>query len=62
MTAFQVQALAPVNETATERLIFELLTQGYTNATITINVSTDEVNITQIGTIWFLPFTDHLSK
>nr|XP_021336868.1 adhesion G-protein coupled receptor G4 isoform X1 [Danio rerio] len=47
-TTFQVQALAPVNETATERLIFELLTQGYINASIAISVPTGEVNITQI--------------
>ncbi|XP_016101205.1 adhesion G-protein coupled receptor G2-like [Sinocyclocheilus grahami] len=48
VTTFQVQAMAPVNVSATERLIFELLTKGYTNATISISVPSGEVNIIQI--------------
>ncbi|XP_016413761.1 adhesion G-protein coupled receptor G2-like [Sinocyclocheilus rhinocerous] len=48
ITTFQVQAMAPVNVTATERLIFELLTKGYTNATISISVPSGEVNISHI--------------
>ncbi|XP_016423388.1 adhesion G-protein coupled receptor G2-like [Sinocyclocheilus rhinocerous] len=48
VTTFQVQAMAPVNVSATERLIFELLTKGYTNATISISVPSGEVNIIHI--------------
>ncbi|KAK2891191.1 hypothetical protein Q8A67_013834 [Cirrhinus molitorella] len=48
LTTFQVQAMAPVNVTATEKLIFELLTRGYTSVTINITVPTAEVNISHI--------------
>ncbi|XP_058654941.1 uncharacterized protein adgrg4a [Onychostoma macrolepis] len=51
ITTFQVQVMAPVNVTATERLIFELLTKGYTNATISISVPSGEVNISHISTV-----------
>ncbi|XP_051506022.1 adhesion G-protein coupled receptor G2 [Myxocyprinus asiaticus] len=47
-STFQVQALKTVNITMTGKLIFELLTKGYSNASITINVPTDEVNILHI--------------
>ncbi|XP_026081409.1 adhesion G-protein coupled receptor G4 [Carassius auratus] len=45
VTTFQVQAMVPVNISATERLIFKLLTKGYTNATISISVPSGGVNI-----------------
>ncbi|XP_026135220.1 adhesion G-protein coupled receptor G4 [Carassius auratus] len=48
MTTFQIQAIPLVNVTATERLIYELLTRGYTNATISISVPSGEVNISHI--------------
>ncbi|XP_077092321.1 adhesion G protein-coupled receptor G4a [Siphateles boraxobius] len=48
ITTFQVQTLTPVNVTATERLIFELLTKGYTSATINISVPTGEVKVNHI--------------
>ncbi|KTG31771.1 hypothetical protein cypCar_00016465, partial [Cyprinus carpio] len=48
ITTFHVQAKAPGNVTATERLIFELLTKGYTSATISIIVPSGEVNISHI--------------
>ncbi|CAM4613824.1 unnamed protein product [Leuciscus chuanchicus] len=48
ITTFQVQTSIPVNVTATQRLIFELLTKGYTNATISISVPTGEVKVNQI--------------
>lgn len=51
ITTFQVQVIAPVNVTATERLIFELLTKGYTNATISISVPSGEVSISHISTV-----------
>ncbi|XP_051716971.1 adhesion G-protein coupled receptor G4 isoform X1 [Ctenopharyngodon idella] len=48
ITTFQVQSSASVNATAAERLIFELLTKGYTNATISISVPTGEVKVNHI--------------
>ncbi|KAK7138087.1 hypothetical protein R3I94_013655 [Phoxinus phoxinus] len=48
ITTFQVQTSIPVNVTATERLIFELVTKGYTNATINISVPTGEVKVNHI--------------
>ncbi|TRY57145.1 hypothetical protein DNTS_002626 [Danionella cerebrum] len=43
-----VQALAPVNVTATATLIYELLSEGYANDTISITVPPCEINISQI--------------
>ncbi|XP_067312692.1 adhesion G-protein coupled receptor G6 isoform X2 [Pseudorasbora parva] len=48
ITTFQVQSLAAGNFTAIERLILELLTKGYTNASISINVPTGEVKVIHI--------------
>ncbi|XP_072519724.1 adhesion G-protein coupled receptor G2 isoform X2 [Salminus brasiliensis] len=45
---FHVQALAPVNVTETGRLIFELLTKGLSNGSITITVAHDQINIVHI--------------
>lgn len=58
ITTFQVQVIAPVNVTATERLIFELLTKGYTNATVSISVPSGEISISHISTVWFWPYTE----
>ncbi|XP_053538336.1 adhesion G-protein coupled receptor G4 [Ictalurus punctatus] len=45
---FQVKAPPSVNVTETRKIIFDLITKGFTNSSITINVSNDEISILHI--------------
>ncbi|XP_037396211.1 adhesion G-protein coupled receptor G4 isoform X1 [Pygocentrus nattereri] len=45
---FHVQAFAPVNVNETRTLIFDLLTKGFSNSSIAINVSANQISILHI--------------
>lgn len=51
---FQVKAAPSVNVTETRKIIFDLITKGFTNSSITINVSSDEISILHIGMTYAL--------